>query len=400
MARSFGCDSLTADDIYPDLPKLHSTYYTLHTGSNYQVGDIIVFGQQSYRIEDLGYLNGHASYVAEIKVPNNIPDGTIVLGPNGVWRDDDPIGPGDDNNIIMHEVSSVDGDHSRFTLAQVKSNRLTYGNEYVKGFYRLKPEYKQYSVTFQNNFGSGQSEIYAGRFANGNFANRTSPFTLPYTSNSLIEAKVKPQQTIGSTTWQFNNDWRNNAFETIGSVDSISILVTGSNTYTSWFTSTTYAQMVRFQNHSDGTSIGSIIKVNGKEHLSPTPYYAIPATAEVYSSIYVDRVQYQFANWSTGSTNLTLSPSSAGTYTANYNYVSVSPPADIYPYANPVGDYIKITWTKHPSPYVTEYQVWRKVKNVHGPTVIATLPNTTTSFTDYECTLTPGYTHDLIDYGY
>lgn len=399
QARAFGCDSIVAATVYPNPPKIFSQFFTLHSPGSYQVGDIIVFGSSSSRIEDLGYLTGHASFVAEIKESNVKPDGSLIRSRGlGVYkvRDEDPVV--DNAQIIMHEVSGAGGGHTRLTLAALISARQGV-NEVIKGVYRLRENHMDHYVSFANSFGSGR--IGVGVFDNGTgeHVGRSSPFFDWFEHLTVVPVRAyTPQQHTDGQWFSFNNAWRNIDNTTVATSAITNITIVASNTYTAFFAPSSPSNSVYFDLRSDGQSIGSILKVNGATHTAPTPPFAPGAVCSLHQYLYRDRVTYQFQSWNDGNTSLSRSFLSAGSFVANYSFVEVLPPADISLFNNPVGEPIKITWTAHPSPYVTQYEVWRKVKNVEGPTLIATLAKTQTEFIDGDYFYTDGYTHNLIDY--
>ncbi|GJQ21424.1 MAG: hypothetical protein HBSIN02_17790 [Bacteroidia bacterium] len=393
MARAWGCSSQEALAVYPVPTNIHShsNFFTFSAGTNFNVGDIIIMGPANVRVEDLNASNGHAAYVADIQI-SNTPDGFLSKAPNATWRDDDPITS--DSQVILEQVLSEGGGVVTSTLAQLKSWRP---NDVVKGHYKVRKEALPYTITVQNSFSGGQIEV--GRTTAGTYLNFVSPFTDKFRVNEVVRARAKSPQTVNGTTWTFNSQegwWKNRAHFT--STDTMQDIVTQSATYEAKFITGYSGPVVVFQNSSDGVPIGSIIKVNGVDRRSPTDQFPLGATAEAYPQLLANRVQYQFQNWSTGSTSTSLHPSVQGTYTANYQFQYVLEPGNIYVTTTGANNNIKICWDQHPSPYVTGYQVWRKVNQLHGPMVIATLPSTATSYTDWEFFASEGYTQYVIEY--
>jgi hypothetical protein len=395
MARALGCSSQDALLIYPLPTKIHTQYFGYRPGSNYQVGDIIVFAQPNVPIGEIDTFNGHAAYVAEIQSPN-IPDGTMRMGATGIWRDDDPNPSPTDHQIILHQVFSEGGNVQIKTLAETKAQFPLY---VVKGYYSVRPETIPYTVTFKNSFNEGQ--VYVGKTQAGDWVNRQSPFTNKYVLNTQIEAKAISGQTIGSTSYNFDPTagWRRQRDNRqMSNVETMDVTVTASETYTANFTATAFGPVVVFQNYSDGVPIGSIIRVNGQDKTSPTNQFPVGVTAQAYSTLLANRAQYYFSQWSTGSTNTSLTPATAGTYTAHYTFGYVLEPDNIYITTTGPSNNIQLVWEKHPSPYVTQYQIWRKVRHVHNAMVVATLSNTTTSWTDYSYTISSGTNDKVIEY--
>jgi hypothetical protein len=393
-ARAWGCSDEDAVLFHPTTSYFNaypSLFVACPYGTNYNVGDIIVMGLPGTPFHALSTSNGHAAYIKEIQSANTPDGGQLRLSPTGIWRDDDPIA--DDSHVILQQIDNEGALESRtLTLATLKSERP---NDEVKGYYKLKDAAKQYSVTFQNSFTGGK--IFVGKSAAGSLLNKDSPFSKAYTVNTIVDAKAITPQKIGSTTWTFASQWLRGG-GLYGTSQAIQVTVSTSETYQAQFSASYSGPLVVFQNYADGASIGSVIKVNNEDKLSPTPQFPIGATAQAYSYLFVNRVMYYFSQWSTGSTSQTLTPSSDGTYTAYYTYQYVSPPADVSASSGGVGNPIKVTWEKHPSPYVTQYQISRKVKNVEPLHVVATLGPTSTSWTDYDYIMTSSYTDDLVEY--
>lgn len=106
-------------------------------------------------------------------------------------------------------------------------------------------------------------------------------------------------------------------------------------------------------------------------------------------------------HWSTGSTSAstTFTPTSNSIYTANFTSKPL-PPENVWA-GGTVGSYVQVTWTEHPNQYITQYHIWRVVKDngvLGSPTLIATLNRSTTSYTDYDFLITSGYTNDIVQY--
>jgi hypothetical protein len=100
--------------------------------------------------------------------------------------------------------------------------------------------------------------------------------------------------------------------------------------------------------------------------LNPPPAEQVTATAVNTSALRIDNL---FAFW-TNSMNTDTSyyysisfyPSAAVTYTAHFT-AKPEPPANVSA-GGPLGSYVQVTWSEHPSTNVTQYQVWRKVKHI------------------------------------
>jgi len=128
---------------------------------------------------------------------------------------------------------------------------------------------------------------------------------------------------------------------------------------------------------------------------------------KAYQTIEVDRIIWNFGYWT--ASNATIASASSletsvvfsenASVSANYTTaVKPLPPDYVNPRANTSpGQFVRITWEVHPNTNVTEYQIWRKY-NTFGPTLLSTVPRTSSTFTDYELTVTDGYTDLLVYY--
>ncbi|KAA3656401.1 MAG: hypothetical protein DWQ10_15480, partial [Calditrichaeota bacterium] len=160
---------------------------------------------------------------------------------------------------------------------------------------------------------------------------------------------------------------------------------------------------VNFKNSFPGVGNAGTIKVNGSTYNVTTPDFSVEsgntiaaeAPYQQYNGIY-----YTFSSWSAGGSNpRTFTPAVNTTYTAYYT--GSLQPVTITSYSGPAGTPVVISWVPNPNNNVV-YKVHRKIKHQSGtwtgPDLLATLPNTTSSYTDNGCMFTNGYTNDLIKY--
>jgi Secretion system C-terminal sorting domain len=108
------------------------------------------------------------------------------------------------------------------------------------------------------------------------------------------------------------------------------------------------------------------------------------ATASTYYTS-SDWIQKTFLNWtwpggSSNNTSITQTVTDNITYTANYSGIADASPMNIH-FTSIDGQDITLGWTEHPCPYVTQYQIWRKVKG-GSTSLVGTVNRGTTSFTD------------------
>ena len=398
ISRAFGYTGSTAVNYRPMTTWVSSEHFKWNPGTNFQEGDIVQWGPATANSEiGLSAANAHAAFVVQINGVANTPDGAREMGFAGTVRDEDPVSQW--SNVILAEVYGEGGGETS-SITMSASNIREEARSYVyKGFWRLRDEYKC-ALTFSNSFGSGV--IYVGKDDEGKYLNHESGYTERATYNATIPAKAELSHSVGATKWTFDNRWWKNGQNNF-TTQAISIVVDQYNAeWSARYTSGgSPSSLVYFENQSDNLPINSIIRVNDEDKISKTPGYtpgAVSATA--YQTLLVDRVHYTFSQWSTGSTNLSISPTSAGTYIAHYTFDYVLPPADLNTYSTAVGSAFHLKWRKvsNAYQYVDTIEVWRKVKDVHAAMIIARRSPTATEYTDHDYSLTSGYTDNLIDY--
>lgn len=156
---------------------------------------------------------------------------------------------------------------------------------------------------------------------------------------------------------------------------------------------------------------GGGITVDGQTRYSSyTKYARLTTPAEQVNATAVNttasRVEYLFANWTnSGNSNvdytssISFYPSAVVTYTANFTAKPLQ--AENCYAGGVVGNPVQITWTQHPNTNVT-YKIYRRVKPLGGSTgsetLIASLTNSATSYTDYDYIVTSTYSNDLLSY--
>jgi uncharacterized repeat protein (TIGR02543 family) len=166
---------------------------------------------------------------------------------------------------------------------------------------------------------------------------------------------------------------------------------------------------ITFQNSLPASS-GGQVKIGGVAYSAPKvsqtiEHLAPNITGEAVNQV-IDRIEYTFSYWTnnqsndtTWSASLNLTPTDHVTYTAHFTS-KPQWPADVWA-GGSVDQNIQVTWTEHPNSCVTQYQIWRRVKDngvLGSPEQVATVNRGTTSWTDYEFVVTPGYTEDLVYY--
>ncbi len=162
---------------------------------------------------------------------------------------------------------------------------------------------------------------------------------------------------------------------------------------------------VTFQNNFVGAGNGGTIQVNGTTYNSPTSQFQVVEQNAISGSAqwhHINGIDYSFSQWNDGNTSYarTFYPSSTTTYTANFRGKPTTAGRSLYFNTN-AGEPVTLYWTDNPNTNVTQYQVWRKVKQngVVGPEqLIAAVNRAVQTYIDYDYAITTTYSHDLLQY--
>jgi len=250
---------------------------------------------------------------------------------------------------------------------------------------------QNHRITVQNSFGGGIVKVDGATVASG------TSFTWAKGSTHTIEAI--DLQNFGGYIQHFSS-WSTGA-----STLAIQINVNANATYTANFLK---EFNIAFQNSYPGYGNGGVINVNGAQYNSPTSSFPVRQYNTITGGVVntyqvINRIEYTFGSWSPGgstSANTVFTPTDHTTYTANFNAKPLWP--ENVTAGGAVGEPVHITWTEHPHPSVTQYQIWRIIKpqgaRQGDPQLLETVSRGTTSFTDYSCIITETYTHDLVSY--
>jgi hypothetical protein len=400
ISRAFGYTGNEAVNYRPTTSWISSIQFMWRSGTDFLEGDIVQWGSPSANpTSGLSGANAHAAYVVQISNVTNTPDGDRAIGAAGRVRDEEPIYSSNWSNVTLAEVNGEGAGETSSTLMSTVNSREEGRNYVYKGYWRLRDEYKC-KLTFRNSIDRGT--IYFGKSAAGDYINHPSGAYLFATYNTSIPAKAELSHTVNGVKWNFYNLWKEGNAERFYTQEITATVGRNDATWTAWYSQYgTPSTHVFFELRSDNLPINSILRINNEDKVSPSPGYAPGAvTAVLYQNLMVDRVHYSFVNWTGGSTSLTLSPSSAGTYVANYQFDYILPPDDMNTYGSVVGEPIKISWRKvsNAYQYVDTIEVWRKVNKSGNGTLLARLSPTATEYVDYDYTLTAGWTHDFIEY--
>ncbi|MBI3580013.1 MAG: T9SS type A sorting domain-containing protein [Ignavibacteriales bacterium] len=247
---------------------------------------------------------------------------------------------------------------------------------------------QRYNVIVQNSYGAGNIIADGTQYPSGT--------TFTWNSSSSHTLQAIDGQSFGGYVQRFDS-WSG-----IGSSSSISINISNNATYTANFLK---EFNVGFQNNLPGASGGSI-NVNGTQYSAPTSSFTVRQQSTITGgALYqvINGVEYTFSSWSNGGTSAstTFTPSDHTTYTANFNAKPLPPPS--VSAGGAVGSPVQITWSDAGlNSGITQFQIWRMAKPLGGsqgsPQLIATVSRGTTSYTDYDYTVTSTYSNDLLNY--
>jgi hypothetical protein len=270
------------------------------------------------------------------------------------------------------------------TLDSAKS-RVGVGNP--SSFWRTK----DVSMTASNSFGAGDVKVGASTVASG------SPQWVEWWHTITLTALNQDYQNV----YRIWSNWQKSGEQNPTTENPRTITAESGASYTAHFSDWCD---ISFSNSFPGASGGTMSvwdttrSAPGTVRMPRQTSFNITAINQVIS-----RISYTFSQWSgdTSSANQTLSPTSYQHRSYTANFTSKPLPPDNVSAGGTVGDYPHITWTEHPNGNVTQYQIWRKVKEngvLQSPTQIATVNRGTTSYIDYDYLITSGYTDDICYY--
>jgi len=304
----------------------------------------------------------------------------------------------DIESIVLHEMGHVFGfgDASSGSTVMnwdesvVKRTLTNCDKETLQAVY-----YVPSNIIVRNNFGGGNVKII-DKF--GVESNHPSPYTLAELPDTWPwQIKAFDQQFNG---WRVFNNWTydNNSQATTANPYSIG---KGDDTYTANFS---LQYTVTFQNNfSDGGNTGVIV-VNSNSQNSPYQANFNQGDTIIVSpgSNTINGIDYTFSHWGDGSNTPTRTFIVAGNNTYTIYYTGKPSNANRNLHFNDIaGQKVTLYWDTNPSPYVTNYQIWRKVKHngvMGNPVNIATVGSSDTTYIDQQYTITSGYTDDLLYY--
>jgi len=355
VAGGSTCDPTT---IIPNTAGIDGSYFTEYSWSE--------IDSRPLQEKDILYWPGtHAAYVTSVPY-------------SGGYVDVNNIG-------VSHMSASQWSGVISETLADAKT-RVGVGNP--SSFWRRK----QVSITVSNSFGGGTVNVAGNNVSSG------SSSSVNWWTTVSLEAINQNY----SNVWRQWDDWQESGEDPV-SQNPFSIIAKSGGSYTANFT---HWSDISFSNSFPGGSGGTISvwdtsrAAPGTVRMPQNASFNISAS----SSTTINRIEYTFSQWSGASTssNASLSSQSASenkTYTANYTS-KPQQPANIWA-GGDVDENIQVAWTEHPNTNVTQYQIWRRVKDngvLGSPTLEATVNRGTTSYTDTDFIITASYTEDLIYY--
>jgi hypothetical protein len=162
---------------------------------------------------------------------------------------------------------------------------------------------------------------------------------------------------------------------------------------------------ITFQNNFTGVGNAGVMTINTTQYNLPHASFPVlqysNITASAGSQAY-NGIEYGFDHWSDAYpySYRTILPNDHATYTAFF----VGRPLQMWHYGisgnSTIGEPVTIYWNVHLNPYVTEYQIWRKVRHngvTGSPVLLATLNRYITTYIDWEYIISSG-NWDLVSY--
>jgi len=263
------------------------------------------------------------------------------------------------------------------------------------GILRKKPVW---SAKFLNSFGSGKIKLDGMEYNTGHQLDSL------YWDDSVNADAVEDGEKHGGFTQRFQR-WEDSNGNTISTEPAASLPIihritgpTNAEVFTAKFLK---EYEISFENVFVGLSNSGIMKIDNVQYTLPTNFFPVleinTILAEALNGQVFSGIRYDFDHWGDGSAtrSKTFSPTGDWTYKATFigKPLQVQRVHDI----GAVGQPIKLEWNIHPNANCS-YQVWRKVKNVSGPTQIATVAHNVTTYTDPLYSKTATYSDDLISY--
>ena len=269
--------------------------------------------------------------------------------------------------------------------------------------------YVKFKLSYQNNFSAGVISV--------NGATQNSPYFVDSFIGDAVTVGAIDQQYINqSYLWNSsgtnNSNWQKYLYQ--GTVTNIlgatsrnyTHIVANDNNGASIITDLKKICNITFQNSFTSVGTVGVINVNGTQYNSPATGFSVieqnPITATEVDQVY-NGITYSFSHWSDGSTSYskTFYPGDNTTYTAYYTGKPSNNNRNLHITAV-VNQSPVITWTDNVNSNVTQYQIWRYVKDKNTGDVTTSLLTTVNrgvqSYTDYDYVITSGYTVDLLKY--
>ena len=200
--------------------------------------------------------------------------------------------------------------------------------------------------------------------------------------------------------------WTDDTYENLGSEETTSIKLTPSNpgTRQGFFANYKKLWQVTFENEFFG---GEVI-IEGQQISTPETTEIKEGHSKIVKAINyqnINNIWYYFDEWREGgqtiSTNIEYDflPMSNTSYTAHFT--AYPSPVSGFQYDCFIGESIHFIWDQYQNSDV-QYQIWRKVKNQHTgqitESIIATLSNSITQYTDEDYTRSRTYNNYLLEY--
>ena len=299
------------------------------------------------------------------------------------------------------------GSHTvHFLLTQLVDAGNTCGERHIVQDYSAFTVNVSFQISVENIFGGGNISVDG--------STRTSPFIRTAASGNSVPVGAI-EQDYGNYHWIWNSsgtddsEWRRQQ-SSGGSVgfsesQSTSYSVQSNDMNTSLVAGLRKECNISFENNFPSVGNGGTINVNYSSYDSPTANFTVVEQNTIRATAInqtINGIDYTFTSWDNNSPYATTTFTAAEhhTFVANFQGKPNNNNRSLY-FNTTVGDPVTLYWTDNPNTNVTQYQIWRIVKDANGtgsPQLIATVSRGIQTYVDRTYSISSSYTQYLLQY--
>ena len=335
--------------------------------NNIQVGDIVAWGSKGAE---------HVAYITDIYSRDN-------------------------NGIILADRQNTGGsERTNLSLSFLIIERG--GNP--NGYFRKK---KNWSIIVENevegNHNVGKVGISGGGYGDQYDSPKTAD-QLDWESNMTIDAVF--DGTLYNNYKRKFNQWELDG-SSIPASKSYNFQITDYYQYSHTYDAVFKKEFnITLQNNFVSVGNTGIINVSGTQYSLPASSFQVSEGNSITATAIdqtVNGIRYSFTRWSNNSTSATTTfyPTDHTIYSASFTGKPSNENRNLQATAV-VGESPILTWTDNVNSNVTQYQIWRYVKEQSTGEItisqIATVNRGIQTYTDYDYVVTSGYVEDLLKY--